>query len=846
MKPFQRLSKKGRVESDASLEAVQRKFLSFLNVLETNHEVLKVLADLEEKSHGASPFDIQYLRSSLRDIRSGVREIVESFIILGGERYAPLRERYTSIDRDLECVLPGSQPIEEDDFTIPFDELGREHAPSVGSKNAQLGELKNKLDLPVPDGFAITAWAYKHFVTANNLQNRIGHHFCTLDLMQYDELVKVSEEIRSLLSTSPVPEDLAASILERYSRLSERFPSGRFSLRSSAVGEDTLFSFAGQYASFLNIRHEDLINTYRKVVASKFLPRALYYFLSHALCESDLAISVGCVAMIDSAASGVIYTRNPVDPDDDCLLIYSIYGLGKYLVDGKLTPDLFRVSRKGLLVVDSKTVRKPVRLVLDDEKGIREEHVPKQDQRKPSISTKEILRLAEYALRIEEHYGHPQDIEWAIDQDRNPYLLQSRPLRIVSSKGATTIPDTTHMEVLLSGGTTVCPGAGSGPVFHAGRRKHLSDVPEGAVLVAPHPFPGLVTAMGKARALVARTGSSASHMATLAREYGIPTLVDVEDIDQLPSGRPVTVDATGRVIYDGISPELVEARGSEKALFEDSANLRLLRRVLEIIAPLKLLDPSDPEFRCENSRTFHDITRFAHQKAMEEMFREARGLRDKDCYNLHLKSEIPLPMAIIYLDQATSKLWGKRTVNEDKIDSEPMKAFWGGVREMGWPSEKPEPSKGFLSAFKTSFRGGEQTEFKERSFAILGKEYMMLSLNLGYHFMTIEAMCTPETNKNYIRIQQKGGGASLDRRVRRVRLYSRVLEAAGFDILSTGDYLDAVTSYNTAEVDMQKLRLLGKLTMMAKQLDMALYSDNIADWYTTDFMKKLGLESPTS
>ena len=446
--------------SGVTAQNIHAKFESFSKLLDNNNKTLKILSDMEEKAQGEYLFDIIYIRSSLEQVRSGVQAIIDNMIALGGYQYAPLKDRYREINARLERLLPENRPIEKDDYTIHYENLGSDRAWSVGSKNAQLGEMKTKIGLPVPEGFAISAWAYKHFVEMNDLQTRISDRIASVDFKRYEDLVRVSEEIQNMVISSPVPEDLAGAIRESVAQLDERAISKKFSLRSSAIGEDTAFSFAGQYATFLNVKEDQVLERYREVLASKFTPKAIYYFLSHDLSESELAMSVGCVDMVDAAASGVVYTRDPVRPDDGCLLINSVYGLGQYLVDGTLTPDVFRVSREDLSVKESHLSVKPVKLVMSPEGGTTEEAVPDSEQSLASISESHVQALAEHALKIENHYSGPRDIEWAIDREGRLFLLQSRPLQVFEAKSPSSLPDLSKLEVIMSGGTTVCPGAG--------------------------------------------------------------------------------------------------------------------------------------------------------------------------------------------------------------------------------------------------------------------------------------------------------------------------------------------------------------------------------------------------
>jgi pyruvate,water dikinase len=845
---FSRIFQKGGTASDYTLQSVRVKFSKFMDILENNNEVLKIISDMEEKSLGEYLFDINYIQSSLASVRSSVHEIAEAMITMGGEKYEPLRERYAIINAEISSLFPENRPVEEEDFAIPLENVGREKTWSVGSKSAQLGEMRSRLGLPVPEGFAISAWAYKYFVDQNDLQSRIADRITSVNITHFDDLVRISREIRSIVTSCEVPTTLVDAIQSQFAELKKRVPGSGFALRSSAVGEDTLSSFAGQYATFLNVRESELVDRYRDVLASKFTPQAIYYYLSHSFTESDLAMGVGCVSMVDAAASGVIHTRDPVQPEVDSLDIYAIYGLGKYLVDGTLAPDIYYVSRKDGRITETNVARKPVRLVLGRQGGTIQETVPENEQEKPVLNEEQVKVLAEFARQIEDHYGSPMDIEWAIDKAGNPYLLQARPLRIIAAKHSATMPDVSDLRVLCSGGVTVCPGAGSGPVFHLRSRDDLSRVPDGAVLVAPLPFPGLVTVLSKVHALVTHVGSTASHMATLAREYRIPTIVGMQSSWELEEETQVTVDASGRTVYEGLQSALIHGRHAEYNDIDDTGIFVLLKEVLGRIAPLNLVHPDDSDFIPENCRTFHDITRFVHQRAMEEMFRMGQKIRRRERVAIRLKSDIPLKVQILYIDQDLSRYGSEREVKEEDVASVPMKAFWDGIKKEGWPSAAPARGRRAISVVSKGLATKSVGDFSEQSFVVLGKEYMILSLRMGYHFTTVEAMCTEISGNNYVRFQCKGGGASFDRRSRRVQVYVGLLKSMGFECTRKGDFIDARMDYQEPAAIVKILHQLGRITVMTKQLDMALSNDNITQWYLNDFKKKLGLtedsESP--
>jgi pyruvate,water dikinase len=831
----------------AALEQIRARFAVFHELLDRQNYVLKLISDIEQQSQGGPLEDVAAAREKLAQIQIGTGDIIEKMIELGGDRYVPLRARFEAIRAEIAGAASEHAPVTPDEFIVPFDRLGSERAHSVGGKNANLGEMKSKLALPVPDGFAITTWAYRHFVESNRLNERITKLLKGIRIRDYGDLDVVSEEIREVILSCRVPEDLAGAILGSFDGLLSRSGGGKVALRSSAIGEDTAFTFAGQYVTFLGVERGEVLDRYREVLASKFTPASIYYFMSRSLAESDPAMGVGCMMLVDAAASGVMYSRDPLDPEGPAVLVNAILGLGSYLVEGRLTPDVFRVSRADGTVLESSVARKAARLVLSRDMRTVEQAVPDTEQRRPSISPENLRLLSEYGRRLEEHYGGPQDVEWAVDRGGNLFLLQTRPLRVMRRGAVVPAPDSIRKNLLLGGGTTIYPGAGGGPVIRVETPADLRRVTPGAVMVAKHPAPGLIRALDRASALCTEIGGIASHMATLARESRVPSIAGIAGVTDIAEGTEVTVDATEGRVYSGIHQSLIETRRAETGERGDAAALGAFKKVLSGVAHLNLVNPGDPGFLAENCRTIHDITRFIHQKAMEEMFRVAKSTAHKDRIGRRLKTSIPLVVNVIHLEEDPSEKRATDWIAEDEIESVPMRALWSGVREEGWP-ERPVPPdiKGFLAVMGTNIQRGNEPEFSENSYAFLSREYMLLNLRMGYHFATIEAFVTSEPSKNYIRMQYKEGGAPLDRRVRRINLIIELLTLMGFESTSRGDFLDAAIQYQSEAAMTRLLNLVGRINIITKQLDMALSNDAVARWYTDDFIKKLGLSKPVA
>lgn len=827
-------------EAAVDLENLRRRFDGFRALVESNNRVLSVIGDMEEKAQGDFLFDIVYVRRSIETLRDGIGDIIERIIDLGGEPYETLRARAQAIWNQIDGLLPGGRDVLPGPFVLEFARIGRVHSASVGGKNAQLGELR-ALGLNIPDGFAITTHAFQHVLAENRLADRIHETLTELDIRDQEDLERASATLRERILTAPIPEDLADAVREAYGELTGDAGPEPVALRSSAVGEDTLFSFAGQYSSFLNVPPGEILDRYRQILASKYSPRAIYYFLSHSLEEANLSMSVGCTRMVDAAVSGVIYTRDPLDPEDAVIQVHAIYGLGPYLVGGVLTPDVYRISRDSNEILERAVHEKGVQLKLDAGNGTREMPVPEELRGRPCLDDRQLVELARIATRIEDHYQHPQDVEWAIDGTGAIYMLQTRPLRTICAQPSFELPDMSDHELLAEGGTTICPGAGCGEVAHVSGEADLAPVRHGSVVVAANPFPALAQVLDRAAAVVTEVGSSASHMATLVRERRLPTIVGlVQARKRLPAGTEVTVDASGTRVYAGCNTELMQARRPEYDLFQDTAIFDLLRRLLALISPLHLVNPRDPEFRPERCRTLHDITRFAHQRGIEEVFAYARSLGRRQDLGVRLKTALPFPVMILNLDEETGHARTK-PYDDQSIPSAPMRAFWDGLLAEKWPFAYPEPAR--LRVDRRSDQGlpGE-AQFTESSFAVVRREYMLANLYLGYHFTSVEAVLSDDAARNLIRVHYKGGGAADKRRRRRIGLLEELLDRMGFEHTVKSDYIDCRATGMEREPAELNINRVGRLVMLTKQLDMALSNDRITRWYIEDFARKLELD----
>ena len=466
-----------------------------------------------------------------------------------------------------------------------FHEVGLEDVPLVGGKNASLGEMIRELSplgVRVPEGFATTSEAYWHFLEHNGLKEAIARELGELDPEDPKALQRVSRRLRNLILKGEYPQDLREEILEAYRRLSEAAGEEEIPVagRSSATAEDLpTASFAGQQESFLYVQgEEDLLLHVKRAMASLFTARAISYRAHMGFDHLKVALSVGVQRMVraDEAASGVIFTLDPDTGHRGFVYLTAIYGLGENIVQGRVTPDGYYVHketfREGFrAVVYRRLGAKELTLAFDPREGrLKNRPTPLHLRNRFALRDEEVLLLADWALKIEDHYSRkrgsptPMDIEWAKDGPTGElFVLQARPETVHSQK-------TPVLRVfrLLKRGEVLAEGLAVGEAIAAGRARILKDpkemdrFQEGEVLVTETTNPDWEPIMKKAAAIVTERGGRTSHAAIVARELGVPAVVGaVGATRSVPEGEEVTVScAEGErgVVYRGRLPFEVE------------------------------------------------------------------------------------------------------------------------------------------------------------------------------------------------------------------------------------------------------------------------------------------------
>jgi len=461
-------------------------------------------------------------------------------------------------------------------FILWFDQLNKESLPLAGGKGANLGEMVS-LELPVPHGFVVNTKAFEHYIKTNNLDTDIDNLINSCNVEDTSQLNETSARIKRRIMDADYPLSIKQEITGAYNELSYsrdiKLPAalglisaGRemaiVAVRSSATAEDLpTASFAGQQASFLNVKGVPyLLDAIKRCWASLYEPRAIFYRAKQGFTGASIAVIVQ--RMVDADKAGVTFTAHPTT-GEDVVIHEACWGLGESLVLGKVSPDRYIISKKDGRIIEKKIDTKETMHVRDvgTERTV-EIRVPPDKRDAQVLTEREIERLTKYGMALENHYGIPQDIEWAIKGSKI-HILQTRAVTTIK-KAEPEKEEKLKGNVILRG-LAASPGVGSGVVKIIREKEDAEKVKKGDVLVTEMTSPDLVPTMSKCAAIVTDRGGSTSHAAIVSREMGIPCIVGTDDATaKLKDGDIVTVDGTNGVVYEGKIELKIKEKPKEK------------------------------------------------------------------------------------------------------------------------------------------------------------------------------------------------------------------------------------------------------------------------------------------
>ncbi|MBM9535766.1 PEP/pyruvate-binding domain-containing protein [Desulfobulbus alkaliphilus] len=806
---------------------LRKKYSAFRELIVHDNSCLELIADLEEHFYGTNPVDharVVWLSSRLVAEVAGMAEALKK---MDPVRFRNIQQHLVTIERQIQETLT-SFPTTGDTppFIVPLDECA-DKPQLVGGKAANLATAALSPDIPVLPAFVVTTTACNRVMQHKRLDLQLRRILQQIVLAETEDVSRLCYQAQGAVLAAEVPDEIAIEL----TRVADHFCSdgGTVALRSSAVSEDGKVSFAGQFSSELGVGRDQVIMAYKRVLASRYAPKAVTYRILHGLADEEVPMAVLIMPMVDALAAGVMYTRDPDqcteqgDRERESLALYAVAAPGRYLVDGSLRPQVLSFSRapEPVLLSEPKVEGKPVL--------------------EPGLG----LRLAGMGMELERIFTHPQDIEWVVDHAGTPYILQSRPIAC-PSQSVSPLPRTPEFpldaaDLLAEGLIPASSGVGCGPVFLVETVSDPAEIPFGSVILVHNLSPALVRIVGQVAAVVSLAGSRGSHFASVAREFGLPVLVGDLAFSSFSPGQLITVDADQGRIVSGCPQEL--------SLGQNNVNRRPLSARQEAVIPLltrlHLTDPQSPDFQWQLARSLHDLVRYMHETSVNSMFSlvDARGAAMSGAKKL--VTDLPLILYILDLgDGLHAHAAGKTEFVPEDFKSSLLKAFWEGLAdpEVPWSDSLTHVD---WETFDRVSAGIFSTDARFlASYVVVSDIYLHIMVRFGYHFSVVDAFCGPKVDNNYISFRFKGGGAAFDQRIHRLDFIDRVLSHFGFRMTRRGDLLDARFS-RSMDVDiLQRLTELGYILAMTRLMDMGLREPDQVDALVDDFMAKRAPEEP--
>lgn len=470
-------------------------------------------------------------------------------------------------------------PDKSHELILWLSDIKKEDIPLVGGKGANLGEMANS-GFPIPPAFAVTAYAYKKFLDETGLKERIFPMLKGLDVEDSSKLQQIAEEIQVIIRETPMPDLISNAIIDayrkmklagdKYKNLSEQalklIQAGRdmpfVIARSSATAEDLPgASFAGQQKSIHFVKgDEDIVNAVQDCWSSLFTARAIFYREKNHFNHEKVLICVVVQKQIESEKSGVAFSIHPSSGDKTKIVIEAGWGIGDAIVGGEINPNLYVVDKQTLNIVDKEIKEQPWMYIRDfgNKRQLFKKPLSEQKAKSQVLTDSEIVKLATYVKNIEQHYGMPMDVEWAVEEN-HMYIVQARPVTFFGQEEKKPVNHEAEFNVLVKG-LAAGPGTASGPVNIIHSAQEIDKIKKGDILVTEMTNPDFVPAMRRAAAIVTNEGGMTCHAAIVSRELGVPCIVGtLNGTTILKQNDVVTVDGSKGLVYSGglqvVSPE---------------------------------------------------------------------------------------------------------------------------------------------------------------------------------------------------------------------------------------------------------------------------------------------------
>ncbi len=730
-----------------------------------------------------------------------------------------------------------------------FDQIGPELHSEVGGKAASLAFLRRS-GFTVPNGFVITPGFCSDFFSANGIEfSGLGKG-----------LEKDGPEPGEHIMSGILPRQLREELQRCYRQIA---PNGEaVSVRSSALVEDRPeHSFAGQFKTVLNVTSfESFENAFREVLASNYNARATAYRIHSGLPAARNDMAVICQRMVAARSAGVLFTLDPAAPDGGRMLISAVPGLGTLVVGGAAPADVYRPLRENTDAepFDSwaQVTEKSLRSVPEPGGGIRNEELPPAEKNVPVLSVPEIRSLVALGRKIESLVGSAQDIEWAVTEAGDIFILQSRGIRIPIRKKQTA--ESVRGREIMRAGQSASPGRCVGIVKVIRSQQQFEQwrepVPSPTIMVLHQSLVDSARRLPEVEGVVVDLGNPADHLSCVAREYGRPMITGAaKATEMLRDGQWIVLDADRTAIYEApegtwadspvASSAHIAGNGHRQREVPVEPEIAMLR---DLIEPLNLTDAFGPTFSIHECRSVHDIIRYTHEMAVLAMFEAGDEVLEGAGGLVHrLESDIPFHVMMIDLGGGLAPHRKGFGIGVGDVLSKPFRAFWEGVSTPGLRWNAPASSTSISGLFSRAMLDGRSARpVGSQNYALVSGDYLNLNARVEYHFTMVDAICGRNPRENHIRFRFKGGGTAAEQRERRTRFIDEILKAYAFATDLRGDLLTASIAELRMEEIEERLAVLGRLMGFTRLLDAAMTADDMPLKAARAFLEgDYGLES---
>ncbi len=793
-----------------SIWRLQALFRNFKAILELNNTALARMAEMEQALGGEYIFDRPYLEDSVRDMASLVHHTIYCLNALTGNAYVPLYDRYQDILAVLDAILADSRSDYDREPVLLLDRVGWELEPQVGIEAVCLAELGRHAGVRVVRGAVVTMSG------VDALLGRTG-----------DGYGPSSEETTAALERALAALDGESGKLRivgvraggEFVETLEELPGDLFSVNAD-IG---LSGEGADDEGRLRTAGLELAERIRSVAAGCGKGTAVL------ILATPPAAVCGMVRTRIADESGVlvIETRErQTVSDGDTFFLRRVHPFD--MVRSRIAP-----KQGGRRFADGRRATDAVSGTLGRGSAL--------------VALPNLKSLAETAMALERMLGAPVEASWDAPDGAGCVITRVRPLslQVEAPSGEDLAVELAGAEVLARGGQLVQSGVAAGLAVLVREDMRPEDFPLGAVAVAKTASPRLTPILRMASAVVTEYGAAAGHLATVARELRLPAVFGLAGATRLiPDGQNVTVDAGDGVVYAGVLDNLLRYGAAGGELYPTDPEYRALRRLLRFIMPLHLVNPDAPGFTIQGCRTLHDILHFCHDRAVDELahFQDRRpglgAIRSR-----RLRLEVPLDVRILDVGGGVDPETGDEAV-EENVRSEPLSIFLQGLlHPSAWSTEASSLSFGDVmgNAPRTMRMLEAGAEAQGASLAIVGSDYLNLSLRMGYHFSVVDVFLGPQQSRNYVYFRFAGGLAAGKRRERRARLIERILESMDFMVTRESDLVVGRLKPDDDRAIRAAVAVLGSLTAYFRQLDTVMRDDadvdRISDVFSSSFMQ---------